>query len=75
MLLREALVTKPPVHVNGCLSQPGRASCQPFGAQTKTYHIFEEDGEPILQRAEGTDIEWKSGKNPTVKVRLSFQTF
>ena len=37
-------------------------------AQTKTYHIFEEDGEPILHKAEGTAIEWKSGKNPTVKV-------
>ena len=37
-------------------------------AQTKTYHIFEEDGEPILHRAEGTDIDWKAGKNPTVKV-------
>ena len=36
--------------------------------QTKTYHIFEEDGEPILHRAEGTDIDWKAGKNPTVKV-------
>ena len=37
--------------------------------QTKTYYIFEEDGEPILHRAEGTEIQWKTGKNPTVKVR------
>ena len=36
--------------------------------QTKTYYIFEEDGEPILHRAEGTEIQWKAGKNPTVKV-------
>ena len=40
-------------------------------AQTKTYHIFEEDGEPILHKAEGTEIEWKSGKNPTVKVNVT----
>ena len=39
--------------------------------QTKTYHIFEEDGEPILHKAEGTEIEWKSGKNPTVKVSVT----
>ena len=37
--------------------------------QTKTYSIFEEDGEPILHKAEGTEIQWKAGKNPTVKVR------
>lgn len=37
--------------------------------QTKTYYIFEEDGEPILHRAEGTEIQWKASKNPTVKVR------
>jgi hypothetical protein len=36
--------------------------------QTKTYFIYEEDGEPMLHRAEGTDIQWKQGKNPTVKV-------
>ena len=36
--------------------------------QTKTYSIFEEDGEPILHKAEGTEIQWKAGKNPTVKV-------
>ncbi len=43
-------------------------------AQTKTYHIFEEDGEPILHKAEGTAIEWKSGKNPTVKVSQCLHT-
>ena len=37
-------------------------------SQTKTYHIYDEDGEPMLHRAEGTDIQWKSGKNVTVKV-------
>lgn len=37
-------------------------------AQEKTYYIYEEDGEPMLHRAEGTKIEWAAGKNPTVKV-------
>ena len=72
MLREEASTKRPPVHVNACMSQLGCASYRLFAAQTKTYHIFEEDGEPILQRAEGTDVEWKPGKNPTVKVRLSF---
>ena len=40
----------------------------PAVMQTKTYSIFEEDGEPILHKAEGTEIQWKAGKNPTVKV-------
>ena len=38
-------------------------------SQVKTYFIYEEDGEPMLSRAEGTDIAWKAGKNVTVKVR------
>ena len=28
-----------------------------------------DDEEEMLQKAEGTDIEWASGKNPTVKAR------
>ncbi len=36
--------------------------------QEKTYYIYEEDGEPMLHRAEGTKIDWAAGKNPTVKV-------
>ena len=43
--------------------------------QTKTYSIFEEDGEPILHKAEGTEIQWKAGKNPTVKVGLTALPF
>ena len=35
--------------------------------QTKTYHMSE-DEDNVLERAEGTKIEWASGKNPTVKV-------
>ena len=37
--------------------------------QTKTYHMVD-DEEEMLQRAEGTDIQWASGKNPTVKVGI-----
>ena len=29
-----------------------------------------DDEEEMLQRAEGTDIQWASGKNPTVKVGI-----
>ena len=31
------------------------------------YYIYEEDGEPLLSRAEGCTINWKPGKNTTVK--------
>lgn len=41
----------------------------PVCAQEKTYYIYEEDGEPMLLRAEGTKIDWAAGKNPTVKAR------
>ncbi|KAK9803911.1 hypothetical protein WJX72_004179 [[Myrmecia] bisecta] len=34
---------------------------------TKTYYMVDEE-EPILERAEGTEINWNPGKNPTVKV-------
>ncbi len=34
---------------------------------TKTYHLLD-DGEPVLERSEGTEIDWKAGKNITVKV-------
>lgn len=34
---------------------------------TKTYHMIDEE-EPILENAEGTEINWKSGKNLTVKI-------
>ena len=36
--------------------------------QEKTYHMVDEE-EEMLQSAEGTDIHWEAGKNPTVKVR------
>ena len=36
--------------------------------QTKTYHMVDEE-EEMLQSAEGTDIQWEAGKNPTVKAR------
>lgn len=34
---------------------------------TKSYYMVDET-DPILERAEGSDIEWKAGKNVTVKV-------
>eukprot|EP00250_Pteridium_aquilinum_P008919 c18306_g2_i2 orf=648-1739(-) len=34
---------------------------------TKVYHMAEED-DPILERAEGTEIEWHPGKNVTQKL-------
>jgi hypothetical protein len=37
---------------------------------SKTYFMVD-DTEPILERAEGTEIQWKPGKNVTVKVRTS----
>jgi len=45
-----------------------RAVTAAAAAQTKTYHMVD-DEEEMLQKAEGTDIEWASGKNPTVKAR------
>lgn len=35
---------------------------------TKTYHMLD-DTEPVLEKAEGCSIDWKPGKNCTVKVR------
>lgn len=34
---------------------------------TKSYHMLDDD-EPVLERSEGTEIDWKPGKNITVKV-------
>eukprot|EP00735_Rhodelphis_limneticus_P007819 TRINITY_DN2047_c0_g1::TRINITY_DN2047_c0_g1_i1::g.21768::m.21768 TRINITY_DN2047_c0_g1::TRINITY_DN2047_c0_g1_i1::g.21768 ORF type:complete len:399 (+),score=192.47,sp/B9FU45/NAP1D_ORYSJ/44.05/7e-59,NAP/PF00956.13/5.5e-75,NAP/PF00956.13/1.5e+04,DMAP_binding/PF06464.6/1.5e+04,DMAP_binding/PF06464.6/0.67,DMAP_binding/PF06464.6/1.1e+03 TRINITY_DN2047_c0_g1_i1:99-1199(+) len=34
---------------------------------TKSY-IMADDEDPILEKAEGTEINWNAGKNPTVKV-------
>jgi len=34
---------------------------------SKSYHMSGSDTEPILERAEGTDIRWKPGMNLTVK--------
>lgn len=34
---------------------------------TKTYYMLDDD-EPVLDRSEGTQIDWKPGKNITVKV-------
>eukprot|EP00241_Pyramimonas_parkeae_P005056 CAMPEP_0114253202 /NCGR_PEP_ID=MMETSP0058-20121206/16259_1 /TAXON_ID=36894 /ORGANISM="Pyramimonas parkeae, CCMP726" /LENGTH=381 /DNA_ID=CAMNT_0001367217 /DNA_START=72 /DNA_END=1217 /DNA_ORIENTATION=+ len=34
---------------------------------TKSYYMVDEN-DPILERAEGTEINWKAGKNVTVKV-------
>ena len=38
--------------------------------QVKTYYMVDTD-EPVLERATGSKIEWKSGKNVTVKARFS----
>lgn len=40
--------------------------------QEKTYHMVDEE-EEMLQSAEGTDIQWEAGKNPTIKVRTRSQ--
>lgn len=34
---------------------------------TKTYHMLD-DTEPVLERSEGCSIDWKPGKNVTVKI-------
>jgi len=38
------------------------------GVVTKTYHMAAEDDEGMLERAVGTRIAWKAGKDPTVKI-------
>ena len=38
------------------------------GVVTKTYHMAAEDEEGMLERAVGTRIAWKAGKDPTVKI-------
>ena len=38
------------------------------GVITKTYHMAAEDEEGMLERAVGTRIAWKAGKDPTVKI-------
>jgi len=43
---------------------------------TKTYHLVDDDsvyGELVFDRAEGTKINWKTGKNLTVKVKKQQQ--
>jgi nucleosome assembly protein 1-like 1 len=43
---------------------------------TKTYHLVDDDGvygELVFDRAEGTKINWKPGKNLTVKVKKQQQ--
>lgn len=39
---------------------------------TKTYHLVDED-EVVLDKSEGCEIEWKAGKNLTVKVTTKKQ--
>jgi len=40
---------------------------------TKTYHMLD-DTEPVLERSEGCSIDWKPGKNVTVKVGTDCST-
>lgn len=42
-------------------------SLAPLQVLTKTYHMLD-DTEPVLEKAEGCTIDWKAGKNCTVKV-------
>ncbi|KAK4269215.1 hypothetical protein QN277_022403 [Acacia crassicarpa] len=35
---------------------------------TKTYHMIDDDDDPILEKAIGTEIEWYPGKNLTQKI-------
>ncbi|CAI0419540.1 unnamed protein product [Linum tenue] len=35
---------------------------------TKTYHVIEDDEDPVLEKAIGTEIEWHSGKCLTKKI-------
>lgn len=52
-----------PFHIN-------EADVMGMWAQTKTYHMSQEE-DNVLESSEGTDIQWSSAaKNPTVKVRL-----
>ncbi|KAI9073770.1 hypothetical protein K1719_044267 [Acacia pycnantha] len=37
-------------------------------ALTKTYHMIDDDDDPILEKAIGTEIEWYPGKNLTQKI-------
>lgn len=54
--------------VVGISGDVGGLTFVPF-AQTKSYYVREDDdGEMELEKAEGTSITWKGGKNPTVKV-------
>merc|ERR1719324_476082 len=41
----------------------------------KTYHLSGSDTEPILERAEGTDIRWKPGRNLTLQQPSGAKTF
>ena len=33
----------------------------------KTYYMVDED-DPVLEKPEGTQVHWKEGKDPTIKV-------
>ena len=33
----------------------------------KTYYMVDEE-DPVLEKPEGTQIQWKEGKDPTIKV-------
>jgi hypothetical protein len=50
-------------------TRPTHAHTPPQHKQTltKTYHMLD-DVEPVLERSEGCSIDWKPGKNCTVKV-------
>ena len=43
--------------------------CTSARVQTKTYHMVDSE-EPVLERAVGSKIDWKAGKNVTIKVKF-----
>jgi nucleosome assembly protein 1-like 1 len=40
---------------------------------TKTYFMADGDDDPVLEKAEGTPIDWAAGKNVTVKIKKKKQ--
>ena len=56
-----------PFHGVQCVTETEALTLLP-NLQTKTYHMSENE-DNVLESAEGTKIQWVSGKNPTVKVR------
>ena len=40
---------------------------------TKTYFMADGDDDPVLEKAEGTQIDWAAGKNVTVKIKKKKQ--